>query len=161
MNIAPALAEKKDILTNALVALAALGIDRPNVAVLAANEVVNPKMPVTVDAKALEDMGSRAEIPPCVIEGPISMDVALSAEAAQHKGIHSNIAGKVDLFMVPSIEAGNLLSKALIFYAKFKIAGVVLGATHPVIMVSRADTSEAKLHSIALACMMTKTCQRG
>ena len=154
INIAPTLAEKKDILVNALMALAALGIERPNVAVLAANEVVSAKMPVTLDAKALADMGRRGELPLCVIEGPVSMDVALSAEAAAHKSIPSSVAGKVDLFVVPSIEAGNLLSKALIFYAGFKNAGVVLGATHPVVMVSRADSAEAKLHSIALACCL-------
>ena len=80
------------------------------------------------------------------------MDVALSREAAEHKGIKSEISGQVDLFVVPSIEAGNLLGKALIYCAKAKSAGVILGATHPVVMVSRADSADAKLNSIALAC---------
>lgn len=156
MNIAPNLDEKKDILANAMQALAALGNPMPNVAILAANEIVNPKMPVTVDAKELVDMQARGELFPGIIEGPIAMDVALSPEHAKHKGINSQVSGKVDLFMVPTIEAGNLLSKALIHYAKFKNAGVILGAMSPVVMVSRADSAEAKLHSIALACLLTQ-----
>ena len=152
MNIAPNLAEKKDILASALLALADLGISCPKVAVLTANEVVSSKMPATVDAQALTEMNRRGEIGPAIVEGPIAMDVALSREAAAHKGIRSEVAGDVDLFMVPGIEAGNLLGKALIYCAHAKSAGVILGATHPVVMVSRADSAAAKLHSIALAC---------
>lgn len=152
MNIAPDLAEKKEILINALLALHALGIAKPNVAVLAANEVVNPKMPVTVDAQALTEMSRRGELPAAVVEGPIAMDVALSPAAVAHKNLSSQISGQVDLFLVPDISAGNILGKSLIHYGKFKSAGVILGATHPVVMVSRADTAEAKLNSIALAC---------
>ncbi|HWR38967.1 MAG TPA: phosphate acyltransferase [Patescibacteria group bacterium] len=155
MNIAPNLEEKKEILANSLAALLALGIQKPKVAVLAANEVVNPKMPVTVDAQALAALHAAGErFAGSIIEGPISMDVALNPKAAQHKGISSSVAGDVDLFLLPSIEAGNLLAKALIHYAKFKNAGVVVGATHPVVMVSRADSAEAKIHSIALACLL-------
>ena len=152
MNIAPSLPEKKEILINALLALSALGIERPKVAILAANEVVNPKMQVTVDARALVEMNQRGELPPSVLEGPISMDVAVSPIAAAHKNLTSQVAGDVDLFMVPDIAAGNILGKALIHYAKCKNAGVILGATHPVVMVSRADSAESKLQSIALAC---------
>ena len=152
MNIAPNLAEKKDILASALLALTDLGISCPKVAVLTANEVVSPKMPATVDAHALAEMNCQGEIGPAIVEGPIAMDVALSREAAAHKGIRSEVAGDVDLFMVPGIEAGNLLGKALIYCAHAKSAGVILGATHPVVMVSRADSAAAKLHSIALAC---------
>ena len=152
MNIAPTLSERKEILINALLALAALGIENPRVAILAANEVVNPKMPVTVDAKALVEMNERGELPPAVLEGPISMDVALSPTAAAHKNLTTQVSGQVDLFMVPDIASGNILAKALIHYAKFKNAGVILGATHPVVMVSRADSAESKLQSIALAC---------
>ncbi len=151
MNIAPGLAEKKEILINALATLKAMGIEKPNVAVLAANEQVNPKMPATLDAQALAKMGEGGELPPCVLEGPIAMDVAASAEAARHKGISSRIAGQVDLFLVPNIEAGNMVGKTLVNYAKAKIAGMILGATHPIVMVSRSDSAEAKVHSIALA----------
>jgi phosphate butyryltransferase len=154
MNIAPTLAEKTEILINGLLALQALGIDEPKVAVLTANEMVNPKMPATVDAKALGDLGAAGKLPTAIIEGPIAMDVALNQEAAKHKGITSKISGQVDLFLVPNIETGNALGKALIYYAKAKMAGVVLGATHPVVMTSRAETAEGKLNSIALACLM-------
>jgi len=154
INIAPKLNEKRDILANAISALNALGIHQPNVAILAANEVVNSKMPATVDAKELaaEYVGQNPLV--AIVEGPIAMDVALNSDAAKHKGITSKIAGNVDLFMMPNIEAGNITSKALIHYANFKIAGVILGATHPVVMVSRADSAEAKLYSIALACLL-------
>ena len=124
----------------------------PKVAILTANEVVSPKMPATVDAQTLVEMSRQGEFGTAILEGPISMDVALSREAAVHKGISSRISGEVDLFMVPGIEAGNLLGKALIYCAHAKSAGVILGATHPVVMVSRADSASAKLNSIALAC---------
>lgn len=155
MNITPGLAEKKQILENALLALQALGIEEPRVAVLAANEIVNPKMPETVDAQALMEMSRQGELPKAVVEGPVSMDVALSPQAAAHKKIQSAVSGQVDLFLVPDISAGNILGKALIYYGKFKSAGVILGATHPVVMVSRADTAQAKLNSIALACCIS------
>lgn len=154
LNIAPNLEEKKDILANALEALEVIGIDAPKVAVLAANELVNPKMPATVDAKALSDYYAADRNFNGIVEGPISMDVALSAQAAHHKGLDSKIAGDVDVFLVPTIEVGNILSKALIHYAGFKLAGLVLGAKRPVILVSRADEAEVKLNSIALACLL-------
>ena len=156
MNIAPTLDEKKQILINAVEVLHAMGVKKPNVAVLTANEQVNPKMPATTDAKALSGMWQNGELPSCVVEGPISMDVAASAEAAKHKGIESQIAGDVDLFLVPTIEAGNMVGKTLVNYAKAKIGGVIIGATHPIVMVSRSDNSEAKVNSIALACLMSK-----
>ena len=109
-------------------------------------------MPDTVEVQTLVEMSRQGEFGTAILEGPISMDVALSREAAVHKGISSRISGEVDLFMVPGIEAGNLLGKALIYCAHAKSAGVILGATHPVVMVSRADSASAKLNSIALAC---------
>jgi phosphate butyryltransferase len=161
MNIAPTLAEKKDILINALLALHALGIACPNVAVLTANELVNPKMPATVDAKALADMGAAGQLPAAIVEGPIAMDVAVSPEAARHKGLTSAVSGMVDLFLMPNIETGNAVGKALIYYAKAVMAGVVLGATHPVVMTSRAETVEGKLNSIALAALAASGVRKG
>lgn len=152
MNIAPSLTEKKDILVSAILALNEMGIAEPNVAILTANELVNPKMPATVDAKALADMSRAGELPPAIVEGPIALDVAVSAEAAAHKKIASRIAGKVDLMLVPNIETGNAIGKTLIYYAQAKMAGLVLGAANPVVMTSRAETAEGKLNSIALAC---------
>lgn len=167
MNIAPTLAEKKDILVNALLMLQSLGIDEPNVAVLTANEQINPKMPATTDAKALTDMSLAGELPAGIVEGPIALDVAISPEAARHKGISSRISGQVDLFLMPNIETGNSMGKSLLYYAKAKMAGVVLGATNPIVLTSRSETPEGKLYSIALACLAagskkggTASCQK-
>ncbi|MBU2699600.1 phosphate butyryltransferase [Sporomusaceae bacterium BoRhaA] len=153
MNIAPTLEEKKDILINALIALKALGIDHPNVAILTANEMVNSKMPATVDAQTLVTLNEKEHFTAGIIEGPIAMDVAASKQAAEHKGIKSQIAGAVDLFVVPNIEAGNLVGKTLVYYAKAKNVGIVVGATHPIVMASRSATAEEKLNAIALACL--------
>lgn len=153
MNIAPSLAEKKDILVNAMLMLQSLGISLPKVAVLTANEQINPKMPATTDAKALADMAAAGELPSGIVEGPIALDVAISPAAARHKGIASRISGEVDLFLMPNIETGNTMGKSLLYYAKAKMAGVVLGATHPIVLTSRAETPEGKLNSIALACL--------
>jgi phosphate butyryltransferase len=83
------------------------------------------------------------------------MDVALSPAAARHKGIESQISGDVDLFLVPSIEAGNMITKALMHFTETRFAGVILGATHPMVLVSRADTAEAKLNAIAMAALLS------
>ena len=153
MNVAPSLAEKKQILGNALAALHLIGIQEPKVAILAANEQVSPKVVATTDAKALMDAWENGEFPGTVIEGPIAFDVATSREAADHKKIASRIAGETDLFLFPSIEAGNIATKALMRYAGARMAGVILGATHPIVLVSRADNAAAKVSSVALACL--------
>ena len=157
MNIAPNLAEKVQILCNSVEALRTLGVPCPNVAVLAANEQVHPKMPASVDAAELVKMAQAGELPPMHIEGPIAMDVALNPEAAHHKKINSAISGQVDLFLVSSIEVGNIMGKALIFYANARVAGVVLGAACPIVLTSRAEPPEGKLHSIALACLLASS----
>lgn len=154
INIAPGLEEKKAILLNALGALARVGIREPKTALLSANEQVNPKMPSTTDARALVEMRARGEIPAGILEGPIALDVAVSRRAAEHKKIRSEISGDADLFLVPNIEAGNLLGKALVYYAKAKMAGLVLGAACPIVLTSRSETAEGKLHSIALASLI-------
>jgi phosphate butyryltransferase len=152
--VAPTMKEKTDILLNALAALHRIGIGTPNVAVLAANEQVSPGIAATVDAQALVALWTQGALPSCIIEGPMAMDVAASAEAAQHKGIQSRIAGNVDLFLLPNIEAGNLVGKTLLHYAGANMAGVILGATHPIVLVSRSDNAAAKVNSIALACLL-------
>lgn len=161
MNISPTLAEKKDILINSLLALHNAGIKCPNVAVLTANEMVNPKMTATVDAQALVELNTAGELPLCIIEGPIALDVAVSPEAGKHKGIASKIAGKVDLFLVPNIETGNVTSKILIHFVKAQMAGIVLGATNPIVMTSRAETPEGKMYSMALACLAAGSARKG
>ena len=155
MVVAPTLAEMAAILRSALAALHRLGIGRPNVAVLAANEQVSATMPATVDAAALVEQWQGGAFPGCVVEGPVAMDVAASADAAAHKGIRSAITGDVDLFLLPNIECGNMVGKTLIFYAGAKMAGVILGATRPIVLVSRADNAAAKVNSIALACLLS------
>lgn len=158
MNIAPLLQEKKEILINSLLAMHSIGINRPNVAVLTANEVVSDKMPATLDARTLVEMSLSDELPACLMEGPIALDVAISPAAAAHKGINSKISGKVDLILVPNIETGNAVGKSLVYFAGGKMAGIVLGAAAPIVMTSRSDSAEDKLHSIALACLMNGGC---
>jgi len=154
MNLYPTLEEKVKILNNAIEALHKLGVGRPKIAALSANEAVNPKMVSSTDADALMKMNASGEIPGCIIEGPIALDVALSAEAAKHKKIESRIAGETDLYLVPNIDAGNIMGKTLVCLARAKMAGVVLGAKAPIVLVSRSDNAESKLNSLALACSL-------
>jgi len=156
MNIAPGVKEKQRIVLNAVEALHRLGIAIPKVAVLTANEKIDEKMPATVDAANLAAMWAKGEIPGCILEGPMTMDVALSRDAAVHKGIDSRIAGEADLFIVPDIEAGNMVGKTLIYCAGAKMAGVILGADYTIIMTSRAENAEGKLNSIALAAAIAR-----
>ena len=159
VNVAPSLDQKKDILTNTLLAMDAMGFVNPKVAVLTANEKVDPKVASTVDAEGIVKMVEQGEIPPCVIEGPIAFDVAFSKDAAAHKGIDSQIAGDLDVLLFPNIETGNALGKSWLHFNRAKWAGLVLGATHPVILGSRSDTPEIKLNSIALGCLSANQSQ--
>lgn len=156
INVNPNLADKMEIIKNALEALRILGIANPNVAVLTANEQVNAKVLSTVHARELHRLSQEGYFGKCTLEGPIALDVAASRQAAAHKGIQSEIAGCTELFVLPNIEAGNMLGKALIYYANAKMAGIVLGATHPIVLTSRADAPQGKLYSIALACLLSK-----
>jgi phosphate butyryltransferase len=151
MNIAPDLAQKAQILENAVDLAHRLGFDRPRIAALAAVETVGADMPATIDAAVLAKMADRGQIKGCVIDGPLALDNALLAEAARHKGITSPVAGCADILLVPDIEAGNVLYKALALVAKLPVAAVIVGASAPVVLTSRADSDEAKFHSIALA----------
>lgn len=153
INVAPDLEQKKQILTNALNTLHAFGMETPKVAALAANEMVDPKIPATADARALVQMHERGELPECIIEGPLSLDIAYDREIARHKGIESRVAGDVDLFLSPTIEVGNVLGKAWLMYCKASWGGLVMGASHPIVLGSRSDTAEIKINSIALACL--------
>jgi len=156
MNIAPDLATKADIVLNAVHLAGIFGLVRARVAVLAAVEVVNPKMPATVDATCLAMMRERRQFSPnCVIDGPLALDNALSALAAEMKGIKSEVAGSADILVVPDIEAGNMLAKAFRYLAGGRMAGVVVGAAAPVVLTSRADPAENKLYSIATAVLMS------
>lgn len=153
INVAPDLEQKKVIMRSALNAMKNLGFENPNVAILTANEMVDPKVISTVDAAALVEMVKKGELPPCTAEGPIAFDVAFDKHAAEHKGIDSKIAGEVDLLIFPNIEAGNIMGKSWLQFNGAKWAGIVLGAAAPVILGSRSDTPEIKINSIALACL--------
>lgn len=151
MNIAPDLAQKTLILENAVGLARRLGIDLPKVAAIAAVETVNAEMPATIDAAALAKMADRGQIKGCVVDGPLGLDNALSVEAARHKGIVSPVAGVADVLLLPDIEAGNVLYKAIGLVARCPLAAVVVGASAPVVLTSRADSDETKFNSIALA----------
>lgn len=154
MNIAPDLNAKKQIIENASTVAHALDIEEPKVAVICAKEKVNPKMPATVDAAELEKMNKNGEIKGCVVGGPFALDNAVSLEAAKHKGIDHLVAGLADILMVPTIEAGNVLYKSLVFLSDTKNAGIIVGAKAPIVLTSRADSEETKLNSIALGVLM-------
>ena len=151
MVMYPDLEEKKAILANATGFLNSLGYEKPKVAVLAAVETPNPKMPETIDAAALKEMNKKGEISDCVIEGPISYDLAISTEAAKAKGFESPVAGDADILLVPNITAGNILGKSLLFSGKARMAGLILGARVPVVLTSRGATSEEKYLSLVIS----------
>ena len=160
INVAPNLEQKKDILKNILLATKSIGLETPKVAALTANEMVDPKIQSTVDAAGLVEYVASGVLGPdlpCVIEGPIAFDVAFDPHAAAHKKIDSKITGETDIIIFPNMEAGNIMGKSWIHLCKCRWAGIVLGATHPVILGSRADTPEIKLNSIALACLAARS----
>ena len=150
MNIYPDLAQKKSILENSVKFMNKMGYQTTKVAALAAVETVNEKMPETVDANALAAMNKNAEIENCIVEGPLSFDLAISRESAKIKGVGSKVSGDVDLLLVPNIATGNIMSKALMYLGGAKMAGCILGAKVPIVLVSRGASSEEKLLSILL-----------
>lgn len=150
MNLAPTVEEKLKIINNAVKVCEATGIENPKVACLAAVEVVNPKMQATLDADQLKTMGKEGMFGNAIVDGPLALDLAISAEAAKHKGYKSEVAGDADILMVPNIEMGNGIGKSMTYFAQGKSAGIVMGAKAPIVLVSRADSHEAKLFSIAL-----------
>lgn len=151
MIIKPTLDQKVAIINNAVELAHSMGIETPKVALLAAVEVVNPDMPETMDAAIITQMNKRGQIKGCIVDGPLALDNALSEMAAKIKKIKSDVAGHADILVVPDIHAGNILGKSAIYLANGKIAGLVLGAKAPIVIVSRADTAESKLASLALA----------
>lgn len=154
VNIAPTLAEKVDIVQNAIDLAHALGLPEPRVAILSAMETVNPKVPSTVEAAALCKMADRGQITGGVLDGPLALDNAISPEAAEVKQIVSPVAGRANVLVVPDLEAGNMLAKSLTFLAGADCAGVVLGARVPIILTSRADSLVTRYASCAVAVMM-------
>jgi phosphate acetyltransferase len=154
INIFPDLETKVDIVQNAIEMAHALGRELPKVAILSAVETVTPKIPSTIDAAALCKMAERGQITGALLDGPLAFDNAISKEAAAIKGIRSEVAGDVDILVVPDLEAGNMLAKQLSFLANADAAGIVLGARVPIILTSRADTVRARMASCAVAVLL-------
>ncbi|WLV23512.1 bifunctional enoyl-CoA hydratase/phosphate acetyltransferase [Aciduricibacillus chroicocephali] len=151
INISPDLTDKVRIAAHAVDIGHTLGIKCPKVAAIAPVDVINEAIPSTLDAAKLAEMQEKGEITGCLVGGPISFDNAISPETARQKGVASKVAGCSDILLVPSIEAGNALYKAFVFFARAKVAAVVCGASVPIVLPSRADCWESKLYSIALA----------
>ncbi|MCP4313228.1 MAG: bifunctional enoyl-CoA hydratase/phosphate acetyltransferase [Bacteroidetes bacterium] len=151
MNIAPNLTEKIAILNNSVKVLNNMGIETPKVAVLGAVEKVNTEMKATLDAALLSKMNQRDQILNCIVDGPLAFDNAVSLESARHKEIKSEVAGDTDLLLMPDIEVGNVLYKSLVFFAKAKVASMIVGAAVPIVLTSRSDSDQAKFDSILLA----------
>jgi phosphate butyryltransferase len=151
INITPDLDKKIEIIKNTLILTHSLGIKTPKIAGVCAVENVNLKMPATIDAAVLSMMSQRGQLGDCIFEGPLGLDNAVSLDAAKIKGIKTSIAGDVDVLLFPSVESGNITVKALNYLSGTQWGGIVLGAKCPIVLVSRADSYEAKLNSIALA----------
>jgi len=156
MNISPNLKDKISIVNNSVSCLLRLGYKIPKVAVLGAVEMVNENMEATLDAALLSKMNQRDQIKNCIIDGPLAFDNAVSLESARHKGIKSEVAGDTDLLLMPDIEVGNVLYKSLVFFAKAKVASIILGASAPIVLTSRSDSEQAKFDSIMLAAASCK-----
>ncbi len=150
MNIRPGLKEKIDITNNAIGLCHKLGIEKPKVGLLAAIEVLNPDMPETEDASVIAKMAQRGQIKGAIVDGPLAMDLMVDKDSCKKKGVESPVCGDVDVIVVPEIAAGNGIAKGLLYLANTKAAGIVMGASAPVVMLSRSDSEETKLYSLAL-----------
>lgn len=153
----PTLEDKVNIIDYTVEVAKACGVEMPKVAPLAAVETVNPKMPVTVEAQQLTEMNERGEIKDCIVDGPLSLDIALYKEAAEEKGaLGRKVAGDADILLFPDIHAGNLVYKAIVHMVNVKNGNILTGTKAPVILTSRSDSCEAKVNSIALAAVVAE-----
>lgn len=151
MNIAPDLNEKVNIIKNATEVMRRLGIDNPKVAILTPIETVNSNIESTIHAAIISQMSRRGQIPGCIVDGPLALDLAVSREAALHKKITSSVAGDADILLAPDLNSGNILYKSLAFLANGVSAALITGGSVPIVLTSRSDSDETKLYSIALA----------
>lgn len=152
----PTLEQKKDIIDNTVETLISMGYDCPKVGVLACVEKLNPKMPETVEANELKEMNKRGEIKNCIVEGPISYDCAMSKEIADFKGFESPVAGDADILIAPNIHAGNIMGKMLAVTCKARMAGMIVGATCPIVLTSRGSSADEKYMSIVVSAAACK-----
>lgn len=157
----PTLEDKVNIINNTVEICKACGIDNPKVAPLAAVEVVNPKMPETVEAAELTKMNEEGKITGCIVDGPLSLDLAVCPEAAAHKGATGRkIVGDADILLFPNIHAGNITYKAMVHFAKVTNGNMITGTAAPVILTSRSDTYEVKMNSLALAALVADSLKK-
>jgi phosphotransacetylase len=155
INISPDLFSKMQIVQNAVKISRLLGVEEPKVAALSAVEVVNPAIPSTIDAACLAKMADRGQIKGAIVDGPLALDNAISAESAKVKGINSPVSGDVDILMVPDLVSGNILGKDLEYLAGAQMAGFVVGTKVPIILTSRSDPPRARLISCAVAALVS------
>ncbi len=160
INILPEFEDKVDICQNAIGLAHALGVELPKVAILSAVETVYPKFPSTLDAAALCKMADRGQIKGAILDGPLAFDNAINLEAAQIKKITSPVCGDADILLVPNLEAGNMLSKQLLYLGGAELAGIVVGAKVPIILTSRADSVKARLASCAVAVLVAQVARK-
>ncbi|MCR5543633.1 MAG: phosphate butyryltransferase [Eubacterium sp.] len=157
----PTLEDKANIIRNTVEICEACGVENPKVAPLAAVEVVNPKMPETVEADELKNMNERGEIERCIVDGPLSMDLATCPEAARHKGATGRkIVGDADVLLFPDIHAGNILYKGLVHFSKSINGNLITGTAAPVILTSRSDSFEVKVNSLALGALVADSLKK-
>lgn len=153
-NTYPDLKAKVQIVQNSVSVAHACGIECPKVAPVCAVEVVNPDMPATIDASLLSKMNDRGQIKGCIVDGPFALDNAISEEAAEHKGVKGEVAGKADILLLPNIDVANVMYKTLTYMSECKNGGLLVGTSAPVILTSRADSFETKVKSIAIAAVV-------
>ena len=151
INISPDLQEKASIINNAVGFLRKLGLETPKVAMLSAVETVNPNIKSGIDAAILTKMAERGQIKHCMVDGPLAFDNAISKKSARIKRISSQVAGDADLLVADNIDVANSIYKSWIYFANASCAAVILGATAPIVLTSRADPADTKLNSIAMA----------
>lgn len=156
LNILPDLGQKKQLVENAVLAFHQLGYERPRVGIMTAVETVKEAMPATVDAQALTKKNRDGEIEGCDVYGPLALDIAVSPEAAKHKGVTDPVAGMVQIMVVPNIESGNLLGKAFTYYLGIPVGHVVMGARIPILIPSRNESDRDKINSVALGVIIAK-----
>lgn len=155
INVTPDFEAKLKIAANAVNLAKKLGIDQPKLAVIAAVETINPAMPETIDAAMLSKAAQRGQLSDALVDGPLALDNALSKEAAKTKGIGGPVAGQADILLMPNLAAGNILDKALRYFGRLKTGGAIMGAKVPLIVTSRSDSAENKLHAVALSAFVS------
>jgi phosphate butyryltransferase len=160
VTLLPDLKAKVELINNAVEVAHALGNTMPKVAILSASEFVNPNLPSTIDAAVLSKMNERGQIKGCIVDGPLALDNAISADAVHEKGIVSQVAGHAEILVAANIETANSLAKSTTFFAGLRLAHVIIGAKVPILIPSRADRSDAKVLSIALGIVVREFADR-